>query len=440
MTHLDLIIGPVYFITILLISRFLRPLFTDEVTKKYFIPALGLKMIAAICVGLLYQFYYAGEGGDTFGYYYGAKRIWQFFIENPNDAFRIIFWNGEFGGGIYQLVSRIPHYLNPATFIVDRYAGFLGLFSFGNYSGIALFFAVTSFSGSWALYSSLKKLYPDAHQWLAIAILFIPSVVFWGSGILKDTLTFSALCWMIWAFINLSITRSKRIFSVIVIAFGILTIFVIKKYILLVFLPALIVWYYRLNVLRIKNRLIRRLSSPVMLALVVLSTYNAVVTVGRDDPRYSVDNLTNTVYVTAHDIRYWTGKGAGSGYELGSIPETWQEMVMLLPAAVNVSLFRPYLWEVSNPLMLMLGIESVIFLIVVIYLILKIRIKLIRYFINDPFLIFALVFTLGFGFAVGISTWNFGTLVRYKLPLMPIFGAMLTILYWHYKNKSVSET
>ena len=428
MTSMDLIIGPIYFLLILALAYFLRPLFTDNVTKRYFIPALTLKMIAAICLGLLYQFYYVGEGGDTFGYYYGAKRIWEFFLENPVNAFRIIFWNGEFGGGIYQLVSRIPHYTDYSAFQIDRFAGFFGLFTFGNYTGIALLFAVLSFSGSWALYASLKKHYPDINKWLAVAILFIPSVVFWGSGILKDTLTFSVLCWMIWAFMNLTIFQKKRVFSILVLVLGFLLIFTIKKYILLIFLPALILWFYRVHIGKVRNSFIRAVLTPVMLALMVFSGYRAVIAVGEDDPKYSVENLTQTVYVTAHDIRYWTGREAGSGYDLGTIPETTQDMLMMFPAAINVSIFRPYLWEVSNPLMLMLALESFIFLLIVIVLIYKIRLRLIQHFLNDPFLIFALVFTLGFAFAVGISTWNFGTLVRYKLPLMPIFGAMLAVL------------
>ncbi len=388
-------------------------------------------MIAAIGLGLLYQYYYVGEGGDTFGYYFGAKRIWGFFLENPADAFRVIFWDGEFGGGIYRLVSRIPHYHDPATFFIERVAGLFALFTFGNYTGIALLFAVLSFSGSWALYVSLKNQYPELHKWLAVAILFIPSVIFWGSGILKDTVTFSALCWMIWAFMKLTIFQKKKLLSLFVFVLGFLVIFSIKKYILLVFLPAAVLWFYRIHIGKVRNSFIRAMLTPIMLALMVYSGYRAVLAVGGDDPKYSVENISQTVYVTAHDIRYWTGREAGSGYELGIIPETWQDMIRMFPAAVNVSIFRPYLWEVSNPLMLMLALESFIFLLIVIVLIYKIRLRLIQHFLNDPFLIFALVFTLGFAFAVGISTWNFGTLVRYKLPLMPIFGAMLAILYGH---------
>lgn len=391
-------------------------------------------MIAAICLGLLYKFYYIGEGGDTFGYYYGAKRIWEFFLENPINAFRVIFWNGEFGGGIYHLVSRIPHYMDYSAFQIDRIAGFFGLFSFGNYTGIALFFAVLSFSGSWALYASLLKLYPGIHKWLSVAILFIPSVIFWGSGILKDTVTFLALCWMIWAFINFVILRKNQLYSFIIFIIGFLLIFSIKKYILMVFLPALIVWFYRIYISKIKNGFIRIASVPIILIFIIYSGYQAVLTVGLEDARYSIDNLTSTIYITAYDIRYWTGKEAGSGYDLGIIPETWQDIVRLFPAAVNVSLFRPYLWEVSNLLMLMLSIESMLLLLFLVFLIYKARFNLLKYIIQDPFLLFAFVFTLGFGFAVGISTWNFGTLVRYKLPLMPLFGAMLVVVYWKTKN------
>ena len=85
--------------------------------------------------------------------------------------------------------------------------------------------------------------------------------------------------------------------------------------------------------------------------------------------------------------------------------------------------------------MIMLALESLIFLLIVIVVIYKNRLRLIQHFLNDPFLIFALIFTLGFAFAVGISTWNFGTLVRYKLPLMPIFGSMLAILYGYTINQ-----
>jgi hypothetical protein len=42
--------------------------------------------------------------------------------------------------------------------------------------------------------------------------------------------------------------------------------------------------------------------------------------------------------------------------------------------------------------------------------------------------VFCLTFALIFGFAVGFTTYNFGSLVRYKAPCIPFFMVSLVIL------------
>ena len=55
----------------------------------------------------------------------------------------------------------------------------------------------------------------------------------------------------------------------------------------------------------------------------------------------------------------------------------------------------------------------------------------------DETLQFCLIFTLIFAFAVGISTSNFGSLVRYKIPCMPFYTAFLIILFYPPKQELV---
>lgn len=43
-----------------------------------------------------------------------------------------------------------------------------------------------------ALHEFFTTEFPDMYKSLAVSILFIPSVVFWGSGLMKDSITFSA--------------------------------------------------------------------------------------------------------------------------------------------------------------------------------------------------------------------------------------------------------
>ena len=108
-------------------------------------------------------------------------------------------------------------------------------------------------------------------------------------------------------------------------------------------------------------------------------------------------------------------------------------MLELAPQAIITALFRPYLWEVINPLMLLSSIESLALLLLTIYVMWKARWKLFSY-VDHPDVLFCLVFALVFAFAVGVSTFNFGTLSRYKIPMMPFYLLSLGIIYAYSKR------
>ncbi|MFM7486724.1 MAG: hypothetical protein ACKO13_07360 [Cytophagales bacterium] len=131
--------------------------------------------------------------------------------------------------------------------------------------------------------------------------------------------------------------------------------------------------------------------------------------------------------ITAYDIRYYTGKGAGSGYDLGELDGTIQSMLWLAPAAVNVTLFRPYLWEVANPLMMFSATESLLFAIGLLFIFLNGRWRIIKNLVKVD-IAFCLMFALVFAFVVGVSTFNFGTLARYKILLLPFFAIAMVLL------------
>jgi hypothetical protein len=60
--------------------------------------------------------------------------------------------------------------------------------------------------------------------------------------------------------------------------------------------------------------------------------------------------------------------------------------------------------------------------------------------VKDPYVLFCLVFSLIFAFAVGISSYNFGALSRYKIPCLPFYGAFILILYHHKKLEAPANT
>jgi hypothetical protein len=213
----------------------------------------------------------------------------------------------------------------------------------------------------------------------------------------------------------------------------------IKIYILLTFLPAAIVWVFLANLDAIRSPVLKIMLAPFMISCAIVLGYFAMVKAGEDNAKYSLKNVAMTAKITAYDIGYYTGRDAGSGYSLGELDGTFGSMVRLSPQAINVSLFRPYLWEVKNPLMLLSALESFLLLSLCLYIIVKKNVSLLGA-ITNPNVLFALIFSISFAFAVGVSTFNFGTLVRYKIPLLPFFlVALILILHYSKRDRKLAE-
>lgn len=423
----DIVVTPILLILVFIASIIVRPRITDEVTRNYFLPALWLKIFGALALGFIYQFYYTG--GDTYGYHtHGSRIIWEALTTDFTKGVKLLFGTPGEHSELYFYSSRIDFYFDPRSLFIVRIAAILDLFTFSSYSGTAVLFAIISFAGSWALFITFYREFPDIHRWLAVGSFFIPSVFFWGSGILKDTITLAALGFLTHAIYQLFIKKRVELWPIFILVVSVWVIFNVKKYIIICYVPAALFWVYARQLFSIKSLAGRVLLIPFLIIGSLLTGYYGVLKIGEGDAQYSLENISKTAQVTAYDIRYWTGRDAGSGYSLGDLDGTFSSMIRLAPKAVNVSLFRPYLWEVKNPLMLLSALESLFFLLFTLYLILK-RPSAFISSLTDPNVLFCLTFSIVFAFGVGVSTYNFGTLARYKIPLLPFYFLGLALVY-----------
>ncbi|MEQ8925690.1 MAG: hypothetical protein RLO81_07725 [Fulvivirga sp.] len=429
----DFIVTPIWLFIIYGFAYWVRPKFTDVNTKRYFIPALTVRIIGALAVGIIYQFYY--NGGDTFNFHtHGSRHIWEAFINNPLDGLSLIFGYSTYNNELYSYSSKILFYSDPSSFFVIRMAGLFDILTFSSYSATAIMFAVISFIGLWAFFMTFYNEDKMRHKLLAFSVLFIPSVIFWGSGLLKDSITLGAVGLFVYS-INELFNKRKGLFihfMVLIITF--LAIFIIKKYILICLVPSMFMWILLRNTSEIRSFVVKILVVPILFVAVTVLGYFAVDTIVEEDRRYSLDKIAETAQITAYDIGFYTGKNAGSGYTLGELDGSLESMFRLFPEAVNVTLFRPYLWEVSNPLMLISALESLILLFITGLIIMKVRpLNFIKYALK-PIPFFCLIFSIVFAFAVGASTFNFGTLVRYKIPMLPFYLTALVFIYSNWKS------
>ncbi len=434
MTSKDFIVTPIVFLLLMLIAYLVRKATATEDTKKYFYPALLLKMVGAIGVGLIYQFYYGG--GDTYAYFtHGAQHIFDAFQDNFSIGAKLLTANGELDPETYKYSSKIWMYRDPSSYFIVRIAAVFGLLTFSTYSSVALLFAFFSFWGLWLMYQSFYRIYPELKWPFAIAIFFIPTVFFWGSGILKDTVTLGAVGFLVYAFIQIVFERRRIIFNSLLLVLSIYVIYSVKLYILLSLAPALVFWFFIYRIGRIPSLVAKILISPFLLGIALFLAYYVALKAGEDNDRYALDKIAETAQVTAYDIRYWTGKDAGSGYSLGELDGTIGSMIKLAPQAVNVALFRPYLWEVRNPLMLLSALEALVLFLLFIRLFFKNKLHFIVGSIKVPIILFCLIFSIVFAFGVGISTYNFGTLSRYRIVMVPFFLIALFLIDFHAQVK-----
>jgi len=96
--------------------------------KKYFIPALSIKMIGAVASGLVYQFYY--HGGDTMDFYTSASYIYGLLFEKPMDAIGLLHSTPVWDDPSLAQYSFLPFIYDFPTWTVIRLAAFVNFFFF----------------------------------------------------------------------------------------------------------------------------------------------------------------------------------------------------------------------------------------------------------------------------------------------------------------------
>jgi hypothetical protein len=423
----DYLLTPLYLGLIYGIAYAVRPAVTNRYTRKYFMPALSLKLVGALALGILYHTIYSG---DTNNYFHHGEIIYKAFGNSFGAGLELLTTDGTLTPRIEPYTSQMVWFGKGSNeYFVVRIAGLGALLGFNTYSVTALLFSVLSFSGMWAMYMTFAKIRPQVYKELAVAVFFLPSVFFWGSGLLKDSLCIGALGWLFYAFYRGAIEKKSILRCLVIGAVAIKVIASMKVYILLAFIPPAALWVFNENTARIKSPVVRWVVRPfIIVAGLAVAIYGMNV-VAAADARFNLDKIGEQSKLTADYLQGVSKTENGSGYNIGEQDGTLGGMAKLAPQAIVVALFRPFLWESRNPTMLLSAIEATYFIVLTIRIFLRVGVlKTLRAVVSSPILTLCFVFSLIFAISVGISSGNFGTLVRYKIPLMPFYLAGLYIM------------
>jgi hypothetical protein len=441
LTVWDLVLTPIYLIALGYIAKWYR----DKKYPKghplrpYYLPGLWAKFGGAIFIALIYAYYY--KGGDTYNFFYHSKIINSAF----NDSFTtwldlLLNRPVDANPDIYKYTTEMFWYSDRSSYTVASIGAVLGLLNGTAYLPIAILFAFISYSGIWAMFRTFYNLYPKYHKPLAIAFLFVPSTVVWGSAIFKDTVCMFSLGWLTYSTFQIFVNRNFSIWNFIILIVSFYLIMLIKVYIILAFLPALSLWLMMNYSRKIKSVAGRWIINILLIGIVISGFLFFAQQYSDQLSGYSLEKIAEKAKVTQQWITYVSENQEGSGYDIGQLDGTFGSMIEKFPQAVNVTLYRPYLWESKKPIILLSALEATTFLILTLIVFFRAGVfKTFGKIFNDSNLLFFFVFTLIFAFAVGISTGNFGSLSRYKIPCMPFFGALLLILFYQTKQQAVAS-
>jgi len=475
---LEMLLSIIYFCLFIFLIRKLPFYSVDGISKNAFALVFVVKISFGLIFWAVYAFYVPyHQKADAFMYFDDGKAIYQALLENPIDYVKILLgfsdpsldhyidntgsWNMIYNQGIYN-----------ETRTIIRFNAIVDIFSFGNYHIHTIFICFLSLTGLAGIYKTFLPFLTDKKKELFIVVFFLPSVLFWGSGVLKEGLVlfaFGMLVYHVFRLINGNISFS-RIAYVLIFA-GLLS--VTKAYMLLFLFPALAAyaWISKTNGKKPELKFLivfaicisgvlclPKFDLPFTLmdkqrqsiymanggALLGLKNENKFIYIspeiktkvtripGKPDYCKIVEgvpyvswyflNYSDSIYVqhSTDTTTYWiyyNMQSAGSRIEIPFLHPTYTSILKNSPQAFFTAAFRPHFLDAKNPLMLISSIENFfICLFILVCLIFSSKKIATRHLIYFCLSITIMLFVL-----IGLTTPVLGAVVRYKIPALPFF-------------------
>lgn len=412
---------------------FLYAKFSKNAYSKYLVRGYLIKAFGGLGFALVYVYYYGF--GDTFRYYYDAIKLSETFAESPLTYFRVIFTGfeaiQEAPSDLMIVINKCYFDFDPEGWLMVRLTSIFAVFTSNSYLGATFFFSFISFIGAYQMFKLCNLILNNQPKWSFAVAFLVPSSIFWGGGILKDNFTLVAASIFIYCLYRLLYFPENKLWNLVLMFIMAYLMFMLKAYIIICLVPWAIVSLYLLMSRRVNSSVIRFATAPIIMIIVFASGFVVSNLIISSSDKYN----TEVLETRAQGFQEWHRNLGGSYYELGEIEYTPLGILKVSPKALSATLFQPFPWEVRNVFMVLNSLEGLLFMVIFIQIIWYTRLGFLRDIYQNGFLFGGLIFCIIFGVAVGMNSYNYGALARYKLPLLSTF--FLIIVYLRLKNKEI---
>lgn len=448
-----------------------------------------LKILFGILLSVIYTYYYTDRStADIYKYFDDSKVLFDALFTKPQDYFQMLFAIGNDTPYFDTYYNQMNHWyreydsnLYNDSHTVIRFNAVARLFSMGVYNVHTVFICFLSLLGLTAIYKTFIPAMKGKSLLLYGAVFLIPSVLFWGSGVLKEGLLFFGLGFLIY-YSHKIIDGELSLKNISWILFSIVLLALTKFYVAVAVIPALVANYW-LERTGNKFVLLKYIASYIIIFAIGFSishplevlvqkqkdfinlanggTYLQRITTEKTDTVYiasglheqlEIDRKTKEVEITGKVdyCRVWqNGKlgdevefvGAknfketqyrllldygktGSTIEIKKLEPTILSFLKATPKALYNTFFRPFFFESFSPFILMAGFENLFILLLTIVAILFADKKVFR----EKMFWLCVFFTLVIFALTGLITPVIGAIVRYKIAALPLLLIALFML------------
>lgn len=380
----------------------------DKQLRLYYWPGLVLKLAAGITLGLVYKHHYIA--GDTFGFFEDATKLTELFWGSPRAYFSFIIGGNESG-----LLSELLINSQSRSLFLVKIVSFIAIWTLDNYWLTSLYFSLVSFWSCFLLFQKVSNLYPTTKSAAAIAFLFFPSVIFWSSGVIKESLALASLFILVRIYITLLAKLKASWWEYLLAPISIIIGWNLKYYWIAVFIPVSVTTLI-IRVVSQRSQLKSWIKLPMWVATFLVLCFCVTIV----HPNFYVENF---LLVLVDNYDQFIRISPPASVVLYTLEPTWASVILNSPSALVTGFFRPFVWEAYNFLQLAVSIENLFLFGMFLTALLKWRLMIES---KHRLLIFSvIIYIVILCVFLALSTPNFGTLARYKVGFQPFLVFML---------------
>jgi hypothetical protein len=359
------------------------------------------KVFMGCLYGWVFLHFYGGD--DTWNYFNESKDQTHLLLQHPLQFFQEFLPSFSLKATDHQGWKAVEFYIiHFERWFLIKGLALLNLFSGKNYYVDVVLFEFLTIAGPLLLFKLMARQFPKRTGMHFLLIFFIPSIIFWCSGIRAEALLLLGMVLMIYN--GLAYTRHRRGFHALGILAGMALLLLVRYQFLIIFLPAYGAFLYSIW---------KKDSGPVYFFRVYTVCILVFISSLYLPPAWQLSRPLQQA-----QQKFYILKG-NTRYALDSLQPGPVSFLKILPQAVANSSLRPWPWEGKSLLQSVSAVEVLLLVAGLLYSLTgPERKKQVSHPLYWLFLFYGISQLIGIGYTVPFP----GAIVRYRsIPFLMLF-------------------